>query len=143
MSRLGGTKVLTTTQVKRAAVSDLTAVLNYGADKRSKLSTTTAVGAITEIDEIENMTDTVNAATDTPKRANFSALTVGNPNGVNKISPNLASAKPGSAKKLVIKNFKSKRVIDYLTSKSAALPRYRDALFHDFFMTLFQSRHDL
>lgn len=110
MSRLGGTQVLATAQVKRTAVAaaaDHTAALNYGAAKRSKLSTATAAAvAVTEIDEIENMTDT--AATDTQKRANFSALTVGNPNGVNKISPSLTSAKPGTTKKLVIKNFKNK-----------------------------------
>ncbi|XP_067008215.1 cullin-4A [Anabrus simplex] len=48
------------------------------------------------------MTDT---ATNNQKRANFSALS--NPNGVNK-SPSLVNTKPGSAKKLVIKNFKEK-----------------------------------
>ncbi|KOX71193.1 Cullin-4B [Melipona quadrifasciata] len=103
MSRLGGTQVLATAQVKRTA-ADHTAVLNFGAAKRSKLSAV----AVTEINEIENMTDTAAATTDTQKRANFSALTVGNPNGVNKISPSLASAKPGTARKLVIKNFKNK-----------------------------------
>lgn len=56
--------------------------------------------------EIENsMTDTAT----TQKRANFSALSVANANSINKISPNVANAKPGSARKLVIKNFKSKR----------------------------------
>ncbi|KOC61411.1 Cullin-4B [Habropoda laboriosa] len=103
MSRLGGTQVLATAQVKRTA-ADHTAVVNFGAVKRSKLSAV----AVTEINEIENMTDTAAATTDTQKRANFSALTVGNPNGVNKISPSLASAKPGTARKLVIKNFKNK-----------------------------------
>lgn len=104
MSRLGGTQVLATAQVKRTA-ADHAAVLNFGAAKRSKLSAV----AVTEINEIENMTDMAAATTDTQKRANFSALTVGNPNGVNKISPSLASAKPGTARKLVIKNFKSKQ----------------------------------
>lgn len=104
MSRLGGTQVLATAQVKRTA-ADHAAVLSFGAAKRSKLSAV----AVTEINEIENMTDTAAATTDTQKRANFSALTVGNPNGVNKISPSLASAKPGTARKLVIKNFKSKQ----------------------------------
>ncbi|OAD56053.1 Cullin-4B [Eufriesea mexicana] len=103
MSRLGGTQVLATAQVKRTA-ADHAAVLNFGAAKRSKLSAV----AVTEINEIENMTDTAAATTDTQKRANFSALTVGNPNGVNKISPSLANAKPGTARKLVIKNFKNK-----------------------------------
>ncbi|XP_071860494.1 cullin 4 isoform X1 [Bombus fervidus] len=103
MSRLGGTQVLATAQVKRTA-ADHAAVLNFGAAKRSKLSAV----AVTEINEIENMTDTAATTTDTQKRANFSALTVGNPNGVNKISPSLASAKPGTARKLVIKNFKNK-----------------------------------
>lgn len=103
MSRLGGTQVLATAQVKRTA-ADHTAVLNFSAAKRSKLSAV----AVTEINETENMTDTAAATTDTQKRANFSALTVGNPNGVNKISPSLASAKPGTARKLVIKNFKNK-----------------------------------
>lgn len=92
------------------------AAVNFGAAKRSKLSAV----AVTEINEVENMTDTAAATTDTQKRANFSALTVGNPNGVNKISPSLASAKPGTARKLVIKNFRSKhRPWDHLTSKSA------------------------
>lgn len=64
-------------------------------------------------DEIENsMTDTATATAQ--KRANFSALTVANPNGINKISPNLANAKPGSARKLVIKNFKSKKIIIFI-----------------------------
>lgn len=48
----------------------------------------------------ENMTDTT-----TQKRANFSALSP-NPNGVNKNSATLLTSKPGSAKKLIIKNFK-------------------------------------
>ena len=39
------------------------------------------------------------------KRPNFS-LAVANPNGVNKITQSLATGKPGTAKKLVIKNFK-------------------------------------
>lgn len=105
MSRLGGTQVLvSTTQVKRTA-ADHAALVNVGAAKRSKLSAVPVTG----IDGIENMTDTASATTDTQKRANFSALTVGNPNGVNKISPSLASAKTGTARKLVIKNFKSKR----------------------------------
>jgi hypothetical protein len=61
------------------------------------------------------MTDTATAAaTDTQKRANFSALAVGNANGVNKISQNLANAKPGSTKKLIIKNFKRK--LEYAVS---------------------------
>ncbi|KAL0268902.1 UNVERIFIED_CONTAM: hypothetical protein PYX00_010685 [Menopon gallinae] len=47
----------------------------------------------------ENMTDT------TQKRENFSAL-IPNPNGVNKNSASFISSKPGSAKKIIIKNFK-------------------------------------
>lgn len=153
MSRLAGTQVLATAQaqVKRAAVAttatataaataDLTAVVDYATSaKRTKLVATVDIAQLTtnEIetddtggkDDIVIMTDTAAAAaTDTQKRANFSALTVGNPNGVNKISPNLANAKPGSAKKLVIKNFKSKQANDWahersspdLTSKSVA-----------------------
>lgn len=54
-----------------------------------------------KIDE-KSMTDTT---TNNQKRANFSALS--NPNGVNK-NPALVNAKPGAAKKLVIKNFKEK-----------------------------------
>ena len=46
-----------------------------------------------------DMTDTANQ-----KRPNFSALT-SNPNGINKAAT-LLNTKPGSAKKLVIKNFK-------------------------------------
>ncbi|CAD6242173.1 GSCOCG00009432001-RA-CDS [Cotesia congregata] len=57
-------------------------------------------------EEFDNsMTDTATATTE--KRANFSALNVSNPNGVNKLS-NVANSKPGSAKKLIIKNFKNK-----------------------------------
>ncbi|XP_012281134.1 cullin-4A [Orussus abietinus] len=99
MSRLGRTQLLTTVEGKRSASGDHT-VFTFA--KRNKHSATAS-----KIDEIENMTDTA-AATNTQKRANFSALTVANPNGVNKISPSLANAKPGSAKKLVIKNFKNK-----------------------------------
>jgi len=125
------TTATTTTTIATAAAAtvvavavDLTAVLEYAsAAECCKLA---AVVSITHPDEINTirgneiiMTDTAAAtaaaaaaaaaAADTQKRANFSALTVGNPNGVNKISPSLANAKPGSAKKLVIKNFKSKR----------------------------------
>lgn len=134
MSRPGGTQVLATRQVKRAAstttattsaaaaavaaaaaaaatAANLTVVLDYAsAAKRYKLSAAAGIAQPNEIggDKIIIMTDT---ATDTQKRANFSALTVGNPNGVtNRISPSLANTKPGSAKKLVIKNFKSKRI---------------------------------
>lgn len=39
------------------------------------------------------------------KRPNFS-LAVANPNGVNKITQSLATGKPGTARKLIIKNFK-------------------------------------
>ncbi|KAG7205670.1 hypothetical protein KM043_007620 [Ampulex compressa] len=106
MSRLGGTQVLATAQVKRTA-AEHTAVLSFGGSAAAKRSKFSAV-AVTEVEGIENMTDTAAATTETQKRANFSALTVGNPNGVNKISPSLASAKPGSARKLVIKNFKNK-----------------------------------
>ncbi|XP_015188193.1 PREDICTED: cullin-4A-like isoform X1 [Polistes dominula] len=109
MSRLGVTQVLGTAhQVKRTS-AEQTAVLNFVAAKRSKLSSKVS---LTEIDNIEKMTDTAAATTattdTTQKRANFSALTVANPNGVSKISPSLATAKPGSARKLVIKNFKNK-----------------------------------
>lgn len=48
----------------------------------------------------ENMTDTSNQ-----RRANFSALTPAS-NGLNRTSPSLVNLKPGTAKKLVIKNFK-------------------------------------
>ncbi|XP_066586611.1 cullin-4A [Prorops nasuta] len=103
MSRIGRSQVLATAaQVKRSA-AEHPAVLNFSAAKRSKLSSVAA----SFDDEFENMTDTA-AATNNQKRANFSALTAGNPNGVNKISPRLANAKSGSARKLVIKNFKSK-----------------------------------
>ncbi|XP_033220142.1 cullin-4A isoform X2 [Belonocnema kinseyi] len=106
MSRLGRTQLLGTAQVKRSSTDHTTAtgtVLNFASTKRTKHSASS-----TEIDEIENMTDTAAATTNTQKRANFSALTVANPNGVNKITPSLASSKPGSAKKLIIKNFKNK-----------------------------------
>ncbi|XP_015587413.1 cullin-4A isoform X2 [Cephus cinctus] len=129
MSRLGRTQLLATGQVKRSA-ADHTAVIKnltkrnkHSAASATTVATTAATAAVaaataavaaavaavaaSDIDEIENMTDTA-AATNTQKRANFSALTVANPNGVNKISPSLASAKPGSARKLVIKNFKNK-----------------------------------
>lgn len=103
MSKFQRTQLLGTAQVKRSSTEHTTAT-GFGSTKRTKYST-----SITEIDEIENMTDTAAATTNSQKRANFSALTVTNPNGVtNKISPSLANAKPGSAKKLVIKNFKSK-----------------------------------
>lgn len=52
----------------------------------------------------EVMTDTT-----TQKRANFSALN-SNPNGMNKNSTSLLASKPGSAKKLIIKNFKGKQI---------------------------------
>ncbi|XP_071553163.1 cullin-4A [Temnothorax nylanderi] len=103
-----------------AAVADLTVVLEYAsAAECCKLAAAASIAHPKETDAIRGdeiiMTDTAAAtaaaaaaATDTQKRANFSALTVGNPNGVNKISPSLANAKPGSAKKLVIKNFKNK-----------------------------------
>jgi len=99
---------------------DFAAVLDYAsAARRCKLAVDTV--QLDEIDVIRRdkiiMTDTAApAATDTQKRANFSALTVSNPNGVNKISPSLVNAKPGSAKKLVIKNFKSKRKYAALVS---------------------------
>lgn len=51
--------------------------------------------------KLEDMTDT------SQKRANFSALQPTS-NGVNRTIPNIVSLKPGSAKKLVIKNFKEK-----------------------------------
>lgn len=72
-------------------------------------SADTTVTLVENDEAIENnMTDTATAAANTQKRANFSALAVANPNGVSKISPSLAISKPGSARKLVIKNFKSK-----------------------------------
>ncbi|RLU23086.1 hypothetical protein DMN91_005364 [Ooceraea biroi] len=105
-----------TTATTAAAASDLNTgtALNYAsAAKRFKLAAVTSIAQRDETDVIGRdeiiMTDTATAAaTDTQKRANFSALTVGNSNGVNKISQNLANAKPGSAKKLIIKNFKHK-----------------------------------
>lgn len=48
----------------------------------------------------ENMTDASNQ-----RRANFSALTPSS-NGLNRTVPSLVNLKPGTAKKLVIKNFK-------------------------------------
>ena len=50
-------------------------------------------------DPLERMTDTQN------KRANFSALSSPS-NGFSRHASPLANSKPGSAKKLVIKNFK-------------------------------------
>ena len=99
-----------------AAAADHTAVLEYAsAAECCKLAAAVSIAHPDEIDAIRVdeiiMTDTASAAAaaaDTQKRANFSALTVGNPNGVSKISPSLTNAKPGSAKKLVIKNFRSK-----------------------------------
>lgn len=43
--------------------------------------------------------------TDSQKRANFSALTSPS-NGINRHASPLANSKPGSTKKLIIKNFK-------------------------------------
>lgn len=57
--------------------------------------------------KLEEMTDT------TQKRANFSALQPTS-NGVNRTIPNFVNLKPGSAKKLVIKNFKGIFMIVYL-----------------------------
>ena len=102
-----------------AVAVDHTAVLEYAsAAECCKLAAAVSIAHPDEIDAIRVdeiiMTDTASAAAtaaaaaDTQKRANFSALTVGNPNGVSKISPSLTNAKPGSAKKLVIKNFRSK-----------------------------------
>lgn len=54
---------------------------------------------VKEHEDNSKMTDT--------KRPNFSAI--GGPNGVNKNVSPLTNNKPGSAKKLVIKNFKGKR----------------------------------
>lgn len=124
MSRLGRTQVLATAAQVKRSISDQQQqnntnafVLSHNsAAKRSKLSssssavTATATTAVNcnEIDEIENMSDTAATTNNTQKRANFSALTVGSPNNVNKLSSSLANAKPGSARKLVIKNFKSK-----------------------------------
>ncbi|XP_043477502.1 cullin-4A isoform X2 [Leptopilina heterotoma] len=103
MSKFQRTQLLGTAQVKRSSTEHTTAT-GFNSTKRTKYS-----ASVTEIDEIENMTDTAAATTNSQKRANFSALTVTNPNGVtNKISPSLANSKPGSAKKLVIKNFKNK-----------------------------------
>ncbi|XP_071163258.1 cullin-4A-like [Mytilus edulis] len=49
----------------------------------------------------------ISPMTDSQKRANFSALT--NPsNGINRHASPLANSKPGSTKKLIIKNFKEK-----------------------------------
>ena len=45
--------------------------------------------------------------TDSQKRANFSALTSPS-NGINRLASPLANSKPGSTKKLIIKNFKEK-----------------------------------
>ncbi|KYM98338.1 Cullin-4B, partial [Cyphomyrmex costatus] len=100
-----------------AAVVNHTAVLKYASAAECCKLAAVSIAHPDETDAIRIdkiiMTDTASAAAaaataDTQKRANFSALTVGNPNGVSKISPSLANAKPGSAKKLVIKNFRNK-----------------------------------
>lgn len=103
MSRLGRTQLIATAQVKRSATAESLVNLNQHV-KRTRHNKNTTYES-TRIEDIENMTDT---AANSQKRANFSALTVTNPNGVNKISTSITNAKPGSAKKLIIKNFKSK-----------------------------------
>ncbi|XP_046734917.1 cullin-4A isoform X2 [Diprion similis] len=106
MSRIGRTQLLPTAQVKRSVPTDSVVNFNHSAKRaRHPNGTTGSSSTAEQLEEIENMTD---SAANTQKRANFSALTVASPNGVNKISPNATNAKPGSAKKLIIKNFKNK-----------------------------------
>ena len=62
-----------------------------------------------EANDFENMADAATGTTQSSKRPNFSALSCPGPNGVNnKLSSTVANAKPGTAKKLIIKNFKGK-----------------------------------
>ncbi|XP_044010663.1 cullin-4A [Aphidius gifuensis] len=127
MSRFIRTQPLATGQVKRSSTSsssssastststidinnfNSTALLGFGAtSKRLRHNNTEQEdqginNIIIDIDN--NMTDT--ATPTSQKRANFSALNVANPNGVNKLSPTMTHTKPGSAKKLVIKNFRN------------------------------------
>lgn len=56
----------------------------------------------------------------TQKKANFSAVN-SNPNGMNKNGAGLLGSKPGSAKKLVIKNFKGKQIISNILFSAAIL----------------------
>ena len=59
----------------------------------------------------KRMTDTAASSPGSAKRANFS-LAVTNPNGVSKMSPGVGAVnKPGTAKKLIIKNFKGEPII--------------------------------
>ncbi|XP_046414629.1 cullin-4A isoform X2 [Neodiprion virginianus] len=106
MSRIGRTQLLPSAQVKRSVPTDSVVNFNHSAKRARHPNGTTGSSATAgQLEEIENMTD---SAANTQKRANFSALTVASPNGVNKISANATNAKPGSAKKLIIKNFKNK-----------------------------------
>lgn len=91
MSRLGRSSLLATAQVKRSAAGE-----HPKSIKRARCA------SVVDRHETESMTDT-----NAQKRPNFSALANPGPNGVNKIAPSLAGPKPGAAKKIVIKNFKS------------------------------------
>ena len=72
--------------------------LSEGQQHQSPTSTVHKNKKVRETSPNENMTDA-------PKRANFSALT--NPsNGFNRHASPLATSKPATVKKLVIKNFK-------------------------------------
>jgi cullin-4 len=111
MSRLGRTQVLATNfshrphqQLSGSNQQELQSQVEVcgAAAKRPKYN-------FTKGESVDNtMTD---AAATSPgngaqtKRPNFS-LAVANPNGVNKITQSLATGKPGTAKKLIIKNFK-------------------------------------
>ncbi|XP_015123952.1 cullin-4A [Diachasma alloeum] len=121
MSKLVRTQPLATGQVKKSSehhhyhntnnscnnssFNNNTALLGFGAATKRLRHNNADENEENNV-EIVNMTDTATATSQ--KRANFSALTVANPNGVNKLTQNLGNAKPGSARKLVIKNFKNK-----------------------------------
>ena len=75
--------------------------------KRRRLNDTNISPVHKRIKDSDNHTD----MTDSQKRANFSALSSPGTNGISRHASPLASNKPGTTKKLVIKNFKGKHCV--------------------------------
>lgn len=102
MSRLGRTQVLATSEYSQ----------HQPALKRPRYNNSSTLADGQDLSMADAATSPGNAAQaqqqqQQSKRPNFS-LAVANPNGVNKITTSLATGKPGTAKKLIIKNFKGK-----------------------------------
>ena len=99
--------------------------------KKRRLSDSSISPLHKRIKDTENPAD----MNDSQKRANFSALASPGTNGISRHASPLASNKPGTTKKLVIKNFKGEQEIAFKKANShyARKSRILKMIFYFFF----------